>query len=129
MCQELICDILFHICPELICDILLCICPELICDILLRIGPEPAFQLTGSEFRTVVEGLASEEQKLTSFEQLLDLEKDSATGNDLPLMQRAENMLYCYQCLPDSSIEKLVSALYSIGLSLPAETISLSKKK
>ena len=86
--------------------------------------PEPSFQLTGSEFKAVVEGLASNEQKLTSFEWLLDLEKDFTAGNDLPLMQRTENMLYHYQHLPDSSLEKLVSALYSIGLSLPAKTIS-----
>lgn len=76
-----------------------------------------------------MEGLASNEQKLTSFEQLLDLGKDFTAGNDLPLMQRTENMLYHYQRLPNSSLEKLVSALYSIGLSLPAKTISLSKKQ
>lgn len=105
---------------------------ELLCDILFLTGSdihEPSFKLTGSEFRTVVEGLASEEQKLTSFEQLLDLGKDLVTGNDLPLIQRAENALYHYQHLPESSVGKLVSALYDIGLSLPAETISLSKKQ
>lgn len=105
---------------------------ELLHNILFLIGsgiPEPSFKLTGSEFRTVVESLASEEQKLTSFERLLDLGKDLATDNDLPLMQRAENAVYHYQHLPESSIEKLVSALYDIGLTLPAKTISLSKKQ
>ena len=65
--------------------------------------PEPSFQLTGSEFKAVVEGLASDEQKLTSFERLLDLEKNFIAGNDLPLMQHTENMLYHYQRLPNSS--------------------------
>ena len=91
--------------------------------------PEPSFRLTGSEFKAVAEGLASDEQNLTQFEHSLDLGKDFAASNDLPLMQRAENMLYRYQHLPDSSIEKLVSALYSIGLSISAKTISLSRKK
>ena len=91
--------------------------------------PEPAFRLTGSEFKTVVEGLASDEQKLTSFERLLDLGKDLVTGNDLPPMQRAENALHRYQHLPESSIEKLVSALYNVGLDLSAKSISLSKKQ
>ena len=97
---------------------------------MLSIGsaPEPSFHLTGSEFGTIVEGLASNEQKLTSFERLLDLGKDFATGNDLPLQQRAENAVIHFQHMPESSVEKLLSALYDIGLSLPAKTISLSKK-
>ena len=98
---------------------------------MLLIGstPEPTFHLTGSEFRTIVEGLASNEQKLTSFERLLDLGKEFASSNDLPLLQRAENAVIHYQHMPESSLEKLLSALYEIGLSLPAKTISLSKKQ
>ena len=91
--------------------------------------PEPSFRLTGSEFKSVVEGLASDEQNLTRFEHLLDFEKDFTAGNDLPLLKRAERAVYHYQYLPDSSIEKLLSALYEIGLTIPAETISLSKKQ
>ena len=86
--------------------------------------PEPSFRLTGSEFKSVVEGLASDEQNLTRFEHLLDFEKDFAAGNDLPLLQRAEKAVYHYQYLPDSSIEKLLSALYEIGLTIPAENMT-----
>jgi len=91
--------------------------------------PETSFSLTGSEFRIVVEALATDEQKLTRFVSLLDLGKDVAVGNDLPLMQRAESVVLHYQRLPESSKEKLLSALYKVGLSLPAEAISLQSKK
>ena len=66
---------------------------------------------------------------LTGVEHLLDFEKDFTAGNDLPLLERAERAVYHYQYLPDSSKEKLLSAHYKIGLTIPAETISLSKKQ
>lgn len=77
---------------------------------LIGSSPEPAFQLTSSDFRTVLEDLASDEQKLTRLEQLLDLRKDLATGSDLPLLQCAEKAVYHYQHLLESSVERPVSA-------------------
>ena len=59
------------------------------------------------------EVLASDEQKLTSFEWLLDLRKDLATGNDLSLLQHAEKAVYHYQL---TSAQELVSTLYDIGV-------------
>jgi len=89
-----------------------------------------SFSLTGSEFGTVVEALATDEQKLTRFESLLDLGKDVAIniGNDLPLIQRAESVVLHYQRQTESSKEKLLSALDKVGLSLSAKAISLQSK-
>ena len=91
--------------------------------------PETSFSLTSSEFKAVVEALATDEQKFTRFVSKLDLGKDVTVGNDLPLMQRAESIVQHYQRLPESSKEKLLSALYNVGLSLPAEANSLQSKK
>ena len=56
--------------------------------------PEPSFRHTGSEFKAVVEGLASDEQNLTQFEHSLDLGKDFAASNMISHLCSVQKICY-----------------------------------
>ena len=90
---------------------------------------EPSFALTGSEFEAVVEALSTNEQKLIQFERNLDMSKDREVSNELPPMDWARAVLEQYQQQAESSKEKLLAALQSVGLSHLADVISLSSKQ
>ena len=49
--------------------------------------------------------------ELTSFERWLDLGKEFASSNNLPLLQHAENAVIHYQHMPESSVENCYQLL------------------
>ena len=94
-------------------------------------APSYAFSLTRSEFSAIVAALTSsgQAQKLVQFQEALDVSKDLGTGNTHSPRARAEAILTHYLEKPESSKEKLLSALRIAGLTLPAELVSLSSKQ